>query len=510
MYFLKNKLVILIITILLAITVTASFKNGQDNGTGVKLAIKEDLIESFKHKIIPEILPKLNNLTISDQEFSLNLKITKLNLALKNIMLSLNSTEITDENFQVTFIDPNKLILDISGIKGFINFDDSISLGFLKEKSKFSGNVNSLAIKIELTLDQIESKQSKGKMLPLITIENISVNLDFDYNLQGDWLIKIANSNLIKGLIKKIIKGQINKILSGTLKKTINQMIANTIANLSLPQIIDGKTLALDYEIISSPKILNGKFLSINSKALLLNTDIPKSLNPPFNLTDDIPDFEDSGKTLELMLSEYTINSALYTIWLSGFLKATIDNSIIPNEIPVKLNTTTLDIIFNGISDKYGIDVPVEINIVVADNPNVKFAKDNVDLKSNFECKIFVLTNETVKEQAYWFKFTMIGGAKFSLSENGSANVNANYLKIENSQMIETTVEDSNIQNLENWVNFASNVGLSYINKMYLNDLKFKIPVIKGVDLNNSTLVVKDNYMDLHVTPDINDLKFLN
>jgi len=510
MLFQKPKLVALIATFLLGVIAVTAQANSEISGTGIKLTIKEDLIESLKSKFLPEILTKLSNYTIEDQKFILNLKITKLNLAFKNIVIALNTTTITDENFQVTFTDPNKISLEISGIKGSISFEEFFDLGFLKEQSKVNADIYSFEIKIDLTLDQIASKQAKGKMLPLITLQNISVNSDFNYNLQGNWLVRIGNNKLIKGLVKKIIKSQINKMLSGSLKKKINESISITIANFPVSAIIDGKTLALDYEIISSPKIQNGKFFSLNSKALLFNTEIPQTLNPPFNLTADIPDFSDSGKSLELLISDYTVNSALYTLWLSGFLKINIDNSILPPEFPVKLNTTGLDILFNGVSAKYGADKPIEISVAMVENPVIKFSQENIDFNVNFECKVYVFINETEKEQAYRFKFTLDASTKLAVSENGHANVNVNYALLKNSLMIETTVEETYIENIENWINFASNVGLSYVNKNYLNELKIDIPVFKGVDLNNSTVVVKDNYLNLHITPKVDALKFLN
>lgn len=510
MLFQMKKPIAVILTILLAISAINAFTDKESSGTGIKLTVKEELIENLKSKFMPEILSKLNNYTVADQEFSVNLKITKLKLALKNILIALNTTAISDENFQVTFTDPNKISLEISGIQGSLSFEDSVSLAFLKEHSKVKADLISFGIKLDFTLDQIESKSDKGRMLPLITLQNISANLDFDYKLEGDWLVKIANTKLIKGLVIKFVKRQINSILSGSLKKTINQSISNTIANLPSKVIIDGKTLALDYEIISAPKIESGKYLILNSKGLLFNIELPETLIPPFNLTPAIPDFNDSDKALELLLSEYTVNAALYTLWKSGALQAKIDDSIVPPEFPVKLNTTALDILFNGVSAKYGVDKPVELVCGAVQNPVVQFSQENVDFSLNFECKIFVFTSDNEKEQAYWFKSTVGASVKFALKENGQANVNINYAVIDNSEMIETTVEETNIENIENWLNFASNLGLSYVNKHFLNNLKIDIPVIEGVDLKNSTAVIKDKYVDVHVTPEIQALKFLN
>lgn len=509
MFLQKNKLVALIFSIFLGIC-TANASSGLENiGGGIKLSVKDDLIESLKIKLLPEILSKLNNFTVADQELFLDFKIAKLNIDLKNILITLNTTAIGDENFQVSFKDPNRIIFEASGIQGSVTFNDSFTLGFLKEHSKVNAELYSFGLKVEFALDQIESKQSKGKFLPLISLQNIEVNLDFEYNLQGDWLIKIANSHLIKGFVIKLIKNQINSVLSGSLKKTINQTISNAISNLPANAIIDGKFLSFDYEILSAPKIQKDKFLTLNLEALLFNSEIPQTLSPPFNFT-EIPDFNDTGKDLELMLSEYTINSALYTMWLSGLLQLKLDTSLIPAEFPVKLNTTALDIVFNGVSAKYGVDRPIELNCAALDNPIFKLAKENFDFSSNFECKIFVLTNNTELEQAYWFNSRLGASVRFALEENGHANVNINYAIVDNSQMLQTTVQETNMENIENLINFVSSVGLPYVNKNYLNNLKINIPVLNGVDFNNSSVVVKDKYVDFHITPDVNYLKFLN
>jgi len=509
MFFQKVKYVALILSIILGICITSSLSEVESSVSGIKLTLKEDMIQSLKSKFLPKFLPKLGNFTVSDQEFSLDFKLTKLYLALKNILFSLNTTAISDENFQIIFADPNKIRLEVSEIQGSVSFEDSISLGFLKEQSKVYAELYSFVIKLEFSLDHIESKKNKGKFLPLITLQNIEVNFDFDYNLYGDWLIKILNSQQIKGIVINLIKSQINSVLSASLKKTINQIISSLIENLPASEIIDGKFLSLDYEIISAPKIQNDKFLTINSKALLFNSELQETLNPPFNLT-EVPDFNDSNKSLEIMVSEFTINSALYTLWRSGILQMKIDSSRISDEIPFKLNTTVLDIIFNGVSAQYGVDRPIELDCSALDNPMLKFSHENIDFGLNFECKIFVFTNDTQKEQAYWIKSTLGANFKFNLGENGHIYVNMNYAQIENSQMVQTTVEETNIENIQNEINFISNIGMPYINKNYLNNFKLEIPVIKGIDLNNSTIVIKDKYVDFHVTPEVDVLKFLN
>jgi len=494
--------------LLILLGICSANLNSKVTGTGIKLAVKEDLIEDIKNKFIPGIIGGLTNYTVADQEITLDIKIAKIKIALKNILINLNVTDISDENFQVVFQDPNKISFEIKNIKGEVNFDDYFALSFIKENSHLRAEILSFSIRLDLTLGEVESKQNKGKMLPSITLENITVDLDFNYDIQGNWLVKIANSKLIKNLIIKMIKKQINKIFSGSLKNTINEGIKTKIANLPTDLTLVGD-LALDYSLNSSPKIEEGKFLGINSKALIYNSKNLDTENPPFDPKLDIPDYNDNEKLAELLISEFTANSALYTLFLSGMLKATINNSIVPADFPVQLNTTTLDVVFNGISNKYGIDKPVEIQCEAVNYPVVKFKEENLDLGLDFECKIFVFVTESEKEQAYYFKSSLNASMNLALHENGNINVNANFASLENSKMIETTVEETYIENIENLFNFAVNLALPYLNMDFLNDIHVDIPVIKGIDFKNSTLEMKNNYIDIHVTPEIKSEKFL-
>lgn len=499
----------LLTTLIITLSSLNIFLATESTPSGFKLSIKEEFIENIKSTFLPQILIKLSNYTLQDQEFEINVKISKIIIDLKNILINLDNN-ITDTDLQVKFHDSNKISVDIQNVKGRINSDNTFSLLFVKGYSHLNANIKSLSVHLDFLIGEVESYEIKGKMLPMLTLQNININLDFDYDITGDWLSKIANSKLIKEFIIISVKNQINNLLSSSLMTTVNTSIRTIISNLSTKILLNKNGLTLDYEINSSPKIEEEKFLSLFSKGLIFNTNIPQTNNPPFSMTENIPDFNESDKLAELIITDYTVNSALYSLFLSGMLKVNIDNSVLPNNFPLKVNTTVLDILFNGVSKKYGYDFPVEMNCEATENPIIKFSEENFNIALNFKCKINVLVSENVKEQAYYFSSSLIANVKFALLENGNIQVNINSAKVENTQMIETKVEETNIQNVENILNFVSNAGLTYVNKNYLNDIKIKLPKIKGIDINNSTAVIKNDYVDIHVTPNIQNLKFLN
>lgn len=517
----RNILLCFIVSIcIMQLRVSRSVIN--EEKAGVKLAIKQDFLDNMKHDFLPGIIKILGNYTLPDQEISLDLKLAKMKIDINNTLISLNISNITEDNFELSFLEPNKINLEIKNISGNVSFDDSFTLSIFKESSHVSADVLNFDLKMQLELTEVESKQIKGKMLPSLTLQNVDLNLDFTYEISGDFWVNITNNKFIKSLIVKLIKSQLTKMLINTLKGTVNNYISDTIASLPLYIPLDNvfnKTgLALDYEILSKPKITEGNFLSVNTKGLIVNTNINQTLNPPYELPSDIPDSEEHKKVTELFLSDFSLNGALYTLFLSEMLKFNLDSSLLPKDFPIKLNTTSLDIIFNGLSNVFGIDIPTEISLYALSAPNLNFTEENIDLKLSFGCDINVLVNETNKVLAYKLNSSFRANVNLTVEENGSVKANINNLYLQDSQMIETVVPETSINNIENLFNFAASVGAPIINKKYLNNIVIPLPTIYGIKISNSTVYVKDKYVDIHVNPDYSDvleefnegLKFLN
>jgi hypothetical protein len=113
-------------------------------------------------------------------------------------------------------------------------------------------------------LNEIESKQLKGEMLPALNLKKIDLDFDFTYDISGDFIAKFANLSLVKNIIIRTVKNSVKSMLANSIKNNINNFLQNFI--LSLPPYfgLDKSGLALNYGILNKPTISNDSFLTLN------------------------------------------------------------------------------------------------------------------------------------------------------------------------------------------------------------------------------------------------------
>ena len=103
---------------------------------------------------------------------------------------------------------------------------------------------------------------------------------------------------------------------------------------------------AIDYSLVNPIRMKNG-YLELNSYALLYNerikeTQIKKKQDIPLS---SVPDMIKINNQYQLYISQYSINSALYTFFKTEPLSLTLDSNIV---------TGLLSVVLPGIYQKYG------------------------------------------------------------------------------------------------------------------------------------------------------------
>ncbi len=73
-------------------------------------------------------------------------------------------------------------------------------------------------IYVETALELKESKISPGKLIPSCSITDIKININFDFNIHGSLITKIAG--LVHNKIHDIINDNIQNSLKASIKNT--------------------------------------------------------------------------------------------------------------------------------------------------------------------------------------------------------------------------------------------------------------------------------------------------
>ncbi len=467
---------------------------------GVKIAANQAMIVDFQRKILPSLLEKIGKIDLPDQSINLDAKIGTLHIYLTQIHFLI--TNLLQENISVNFGEPSNIIISASQISGSGKLNTKFKLGFISETDNVDVRINRVDIQVTFTLGTTESHLVPGKHIPTASISNINTYIDIDFDIHGTVIATIVD--LVKGKIRSLINSQIQTILQNNIKDLVNNMIKEAVDKLPVYVPIGQFDLAVDYSLVSPPKVLDN-FLIINSNGAVVNVNNTESLINPYEMPDNLPDYDKAGKLAQVFASDYSINTAFRTLHLTNLLKIKVTSSDIPLDSPVQLNTTSLDLIIFGISDVYGKDKLVNIECGTSGEPPKFKLLENEAIGSVVgECSIFVqVDNSTLYDKALTFNTTITANANANMTEGGNITAIINKIHLENTEMVFSKVPKVNIKVLETLINFSSNIIVPFINSKYLKYFTVSLPSYKGVFFNDSKVEIQNNYFELNLTPKV-------
>lgn len=154
------------------------------------------------------------------------------------------------------------------------------------------------------------------------------------------------------------------------------------------------KNLAIDYSLIAPPKVSQGFLTAYSNGAIInLNKINLQNIKQIFNKYSDLPDFDVDGKSVQMFLSEDWIATSLNTLYETHLLEVTVLPEDVPKESPFQLNTSSMSILIQGMSDVYGKDKKVKVFVNVTEIPKFEVSKGLVNSTAVAEITIYVLTD---------------------------------------------------------------------------------------------------------------------
>ena len=335
---------------------------------------------------------------------------------------------------------------------------------------------------------EIKSKTVNGRLLPDAEITKLLFNYDFDFELTSN----LGNVvSLFKNQIKKLISKKIDELIN----KKINKGLQIGLSKIPNEIAVDKKKgYYIDYSLISPP-IIENNFILFNSYARLINKNIIETQNKdnyfrPFS----VPSYDLLGKSSQVYISDYVINTALFTFFKAKDLEILITPDMLPASLPlVKMNTSWLNMIFKDISDVYGMDQPVNIKLIVCENPQLILKEKFVSfiLPTNIEVIVQGFEGIAVK-----FKTNFFVDVVFNVYENCKISGIIKSLNIQNTKMIWSYNEDENFaKNVETQFNILKGLVLPFINMFVLKNLHYDLPVIRGIKFTDLTITHHENFI---------------
>ena len=447
-------------------------------GAGLKGAI--DLKTSYL--IVKYFTPDIN------KEIS-NIKVKNQTLSYKGRLVTLSNMNFGISNYshdkvKIYFEPPNIIHLFLQNIKAWGRFNVSFDFLFGKIHESVNFDIKNLSVDTKV---MIKSKIVNGKKYPDAVVIYLNYVYDFDFKLSSALgkVISIFKS-LIKEAIRKEINSQINKEINHGLQIGLNK--------IPMEIIVDKKRgLVIDYSLISTPFIQNN-FIIFNSYARFINKNIKETQNKDnYFLPLKVPSYDLLGKASQVYVSEYIINTALFTFFKSRDLEIVIIPEMLPQNLPIKLNTSWLGIIFKDISDVYGEDIPVNIKLIVCENPQMILKEKMISfiLPTNIEVIVQGFEGIAVK-----FKTTFFVDAELKFFEECKISANIKNLNIQNTKIIWGYIDDENFAaNVEKQFNTLKMIALPFINFFVLKNMHFDIPVFRGIKFTDLTISHHENFV---------------
>jgi hypothetical protein len=496
-----GKFRLLITFLIICLSNLHSFINSQ--GIGAEIILNHKIVDNMKNKFIPRIISLVNNITIPDQSLDLNIYLGKVHLDLKDIKFNIEN--FLAQNFQIYFNETNKINLHLedTSAEGKLNLKFSY-LNIIKETLNVEIKVNKLLFNSVFEIFSQESKIDKGKFLPSLKVDSVNLDFNLDLSIQGPFWGKLANTfkKQIASLAKKMIISQVKNLINENVKK----YVIDFIPKQSVYYHLNNTEFDLDYSLVSPVSIYNNN-LHLNSYAALVNKKLNSTLPTDYkNITMTLL----TDKSLIGVFSINPINQALSTLYQSQMLNFTVstDDSEKLN-LPVKLNTTLLDVFFNDLSNtnNYGKDAKVKFLCQVSNLPVVKLMNNRLVSNLEIECllQVKITGNEEIYDDAIKFSFRLNIDGGVKLLPQGEIQASINYFGFDNSNIIESKVSKAEISYVEQFLDFASEIAVPYLNNKFLNSYKIKLPQIYGISLEDSLASIEENLLLFGVNPEISE-----
>jgi hypothetical protein len=459
--------------------------------TGLKGGMTKAMIQDFKVNQLPAIMKDAEHIKIQDQHETIGQGYFRVTVSLTEIKMPVINLDI--DKSDLVFIEPDKvqlLVKDLSATGSFKWQYDSV-LGGDHGTSEMS--ISKTDFSITFTLGEKEGR-------PTLSIPKSELNIG-DINIQIHGTPSAKFVNWLAGVYKEKLKKFISEEFVKTMETEINEQLAKSIGSIPLWIEIPNTPLAVNYTLTAPPKVASGH-IEISSLGLFVKKDSP-NYYPPIAPPQPLPAIQDDGKHLQIWLTEYTINTAFYAAFTAGMLTTRITSEMIPSSSPVQLDTTSLNTILPGLTDKYGKDKKCDITCTASDYPIMTIEAPSLYRKNgqisgstDSECVI------TVRGQgdAVALDVKVAYGISVYLEDwkiKGS---------LEHAEITELEIKENNIgkkidtEDLKDTLNFFLGLILPYSNLTILGP-GIPLPKSEGVDLTDSEAKLGKGYIYIQANP---------
>ena len=286
---------------------------------GIKFALSEKMTHDLLYHFYPTINKEITSIPLEDIRIERGLNVRELVLSIMDFNLDQIKIQFTEKFINIT----------ISGLKARVTGKVYINKLFVVTNKDIEVKINEFSMNAKLKV--YSKKDENGKLVPYANFtETPTHTIDLDVDLENTlWLLDEA----VEPKVKKELKNAINKAFQDESQDLLNKGIEKA-RNYTVMAIDESNGLYIDYSLVEV-KMRKG-YLEFNSFAFLYNINMPETMQTkrlPLTLLPPITSVDNPN---QLFISQYSLNSALYTYFKTKPLstKLDIDSSILETLFP--------------------------------------------------------------------------------------------------------------------------------------------------------------------------------
>ena len=447
---------------------------------GLQAGVSLAAIQGFKNQAIPAFLSQVGIIDIPGQSAQLDLSI---DAQVSNIQLSNLRADPT--NTQVIFSPPDLVGAEVAGLELSVTFDWSFTSDLGDGQGSGYVSINSSALAANVTVGA-----RAGHCILLITGASMVIG-ELEVTFQGDPLADVADwiLDLFRGHVKELIEQAIESavLIEG------QQALDGQLSQFSIYVPIGNTGISINYDLVEEP-VVQPTFISVASLAMFVDSNNPNS-TPPVAPPAQLPVFDVAGQQIQIIISDFTLNTGLYAAAMAGRLQYTITPDLVPASFPLKLDTTYLNALFPGIEAKYGANQPCSIECSASPPPSVSTTPGDLSGVATGSCLLF-----TQNTQVLGLAITLDFSAAVSLA---NWEVHAQILSVEVSSVEafnSTLTEAVNTDGLAYTLNVALRLVAPVLDSTYLAT-GITLPHIENLNLNEGEVTLGAGFVQIQATP---------
>ena len=440
--------------------------------TGVLIGFTPDALNNILKDFLPDLSNSIESTSIPLISLpSIGKGSLIVDLDLKNLQIP--TFNIDPASSGLVFNSNRQIRFTLNNINAITNFDWELSKGNYFEKG--TTLVSILKAKFEAVLTVQNSQKLEISISDVkFTIQDLDIQLSQTSSAKIlNWLLETINNK-----ITQVLENELIKILQSSLDSLFKKLSSVTRIPISQHSVISIQQ--------SASPVIDEKHIHFLLEGVVLVIGKSYELNLP---TPPVLQFT-TTQSLQISISDYSINSALYAVFLSNAI------SFSTNSLGLSLTTGFLDSLLPGLAVVYGKTTPVDLVFYSETTPLIKFTEGSLVTHVNLTASFNLEENKSFLTLK--FGFDIVSSVTYdNWVINGQiSSIKTNHILVVSSDL----TNPPDVEGIESLLNLTFQLGKSRISKLIFNN-GISLPDIGKLFITNVNLKIQEGFILFEGSP---------